>query len=185
MNYWIDELTAADWDAVRAIYLQGIAVGLATFETEAPPWERWDAGHHAFARLAARGEGGLLGWTALGPVSARAAYRGSLDSSATLEQRAASASLAHKLAPWSAQYGRRSQLLSAWVLGEQQLGRGDYNAAVDTLDAAYRLDIGNSELLALYRRAQETQSLETNRKAHLQHGHEGPGGTLAPGDVER
>ena len=76
MNYWIDELTAADWDAVRAIYLQGIAVGLSTFETEAPPWERWDAGHHAFARLAARGEGGLLGWTALGPVSARAAYRG-------------------------------------------------------------------------------------------------------------
>ena len=76
MNYWIDELTAADWDSVRAIYLQGIAVGLSTFETEAPPWERWDAGHHAFARLAARGEGGLLGWTALGPVSARAAYRG-------------------------------------------------------------------------------------------------------------
>ncbi len=41
------------------------------------------------------------------------------------------------------------------------------------------------DLLALYREAQAVQSLETNRKAHLQHGHEGPGGTLRPTDVER
>ena len=118
-------------------------------------------------------------------IAARGAYLGSLDASSTLEQRATSASRAHELAPWNAQYDLHSQLLSWWLLGKQQLDRGDYNAAVDTLDAAYRLDIGNAELLALYRRAQETQALETNRKAHLQHGHEGPGGTLRPGDVER
>ena len=38
-------MEAADWPAVRAIYLDGIATGNATFETEPPPWDRWDAGH--------------------------------------------------------------------------------------------------------------------------------------------
>jgi len=77
VNFMLDALTRADWEQVREIYLQGIATGLATFETDAPPWERWDASHHPFARIAARGvDGRLLGWTALGPVSARFAYRG-------------------------------------------------------------------------------------------------------------
>ena len=38
----IRELRAADWPAVRAIYLDGIRSGLASFETEAPSWEDWD-----------------------------------------------------------------------------------------------------------------------------------------------
>jgi len=74
--FLISPLTPADWEQVREIYLQGIATGLATFETEAPPWERWDAAHHPFGRLAARAEEQLLGWAALSPVSARAVYRG-------------------------------------------------------------------------------------------------------------
>ena len=89
MQFHIDALTPADWEQVREIYLQGIATGLATFETEAPPWQRWDAGHHPFARLAARGEQGqLLGWTALSPVSARAAYRGVAEHSIYIHQAA-------------------------------------------------------------------------------------------------
>jgi len=32
----------SDWEAVRAVYLEGIATGDATFETAAPEWERWD-----------------------------------------------------------------------------------------------------------------------------------------------
>ena len=39
MGYTIDKMTAADWDAVRAIYLEGIAARNATFETEAPSWD--------------------------------------------------------------------------------------------------------------------------------------------------
>jgi L-amino acid N-acyltransferase YncA len=35
----IRALTPEDWDAVRAIYLGGIATGQATFEITAPPWE--------------------------------------------------------------------------------------------------------------------------------------------------
>jgi L-amino acid N-acyltransferase YncA len=72
----LDILTPSDWEQVREIYLQGIATGLATFETEAPPWERWNAAHHPFARLGARAGAQLWGWAALAPVSSRAVYRG-------------------------------------------------------------------------------------------------------------
>src|SRR5437660_5720628 len=34
-----------DWVEVRRIYLEGIATGNATFETEAPSWEKWDSTH--------------------------------------------------------------------------------------------------------------------------------------------
>lgn len=88
MDYWIDSLTPTDWDEVRAIYLQGIATGMATFETEAPAWERWDAGHHPFGRLAARSRAGLLGWSALSPVSSRAAYRGVAEHSIYIHENA-------------------------------------------------------------------------------------------------
>lgn len=69
-------MAAADWPAVRAIYLEGIATGNATFETEAPPWEVWDQKQLAAPRLVARDGGEVLGWAALSRVSARDCYRG-------------------------------------------------------------------------------------------------------------
>ncbi|MGQ0763590.1 MAG: GNAT family N-acetyltransferase [Acidobacteriota bacterium] len=71
----IESMAADDWLAVRAIYLEGIATGEATFETEAPSWETWDAAHFKFARLVAH-DGDLVGWAALSPVSRRKAYAG-------------------------------------------------------------------------------------------------------------
>ena len=50
----IDIMQAADWEQVRTIYWEGIATGHATFETEAPSWEQWDAAHLRCARLVAR-----------------------------------------------------------------------------------------------------------------------------------
>jgi L-amino acid N-acyltransferase YncA len=41
-----------DWPAVRAIYLEGIATGNATFEQTAPEWEQWDG---SFTRAEDRG----------------------------------------------------------------------------------------------------------------------------------
>jgi L-amino acid N-acyltransferase YncA len=64
------------WAAVRSIYAEGIAGGQATFETEPPPWDRWDAAHHAHSRLVAVDGGRVEGWAALAPVSPRAAYAG-------------------------------------------------------------------------------------------------------------
>lgn len=72
----LEPMRAADWPVVRAIYLEGIATGEATFETEAPSWEEWDAAHLSFARLLARAGDNVSGWAALSPVSRRKAYAG-------------------------------------------------------------------------------------------------------------
>jgi L-amino acid N-acyltransferase YncA len=64
------------WPSVERIYLEGIATGNATFETESPGWENWDAKHHQHSRLVALEGGSLLGWAALSPVSQRRVYAG-------------------------------------------------------------------------------------------------------------
>ena len=76
-TYEIDEMRPADWPAVRAIYEAGIATGHATFQTEAPGWESWDAAHLATCRLVARDvSAAAVGWAALTPISARPVYAG-------------------------------------------------------------------------------------------------------------
>jgi L-amino acid N-acyltransferase YncA len=69
-------MLAADWPAVREIYLEGIATRQATFETQAPSWAAWDASHSPFARLVAREADTVVGWAALSPVAARRVYAG-------------------------------------------------------------------------------------------------------------
>jgi L-amino acid N-acyltransferase YncA len=76
MYFVIDSMQPEDWEYVRAIYLEGVATGQATFETDAPDWERWDAGHLPQCRLVARNSEGVLGWAALSPVSRRIVYAG-------------------------------------------------------------------------------------------------------------
>lgn len=69
-------MAAEDWDAVRAIYLAGIATGEATFETEAPAWITWNNTHLAAPRFVAVAHESVAGWGALSPVSARSVYAG-------------------------------------------------------------------------------------------------------------
>ena len=76
MRYVISALDPPDWEQVRSIYLEGIKTGLATFETEAPDWERWNANHLKQCRLVAKAAASVVGWAALSPVSARRAYAG-------------------------------------------------------------------------------------------------------------
>ncbi|HEY0406255.1 MAG TPA: GNAT family N-acetyltransferase [Pyrinomonadaceae bacterium] len=87
MDFEISPLTKEHWEQARAIYLEGIATGLATFETEAPAWERWDAAHLACCRLAALTGEGVSGWAALSQVSARSAYAGVAETSVYISQR--------------------------------------------------------------------------------------------------
>jgi phosphinothricin acetyltransferase len=63
------------------VYREGIATGNATFETEVPSWEAWDAGHLPTARLVAGEDGAVVGWAALSPVSDRCAYGGVAEAS--------------------------------------------------------------------------------------------------------
>jgi L-amino acid N-acyltransferase YncA len=76
MNLTIDAMSPRDWESVRAIYLEGIATGIATFETSAPSWEDWDSKHLLHSRLVARKNGEVAGWAALSPVSRREVYAG-------------------------------------------------------------------------------------------------------------
>ncbi len=77
----IDAMQPGDWPAVEAIYREGIATGLATFETETPSWERWDAAHRPDCRLVVRAGERVLGWAALSPVSDRCVYAGVAENS--------------------------------------------------------------------------------------------------------
>lgn len=69
MSYSIESMSQADWDAVRALYAEGLATGLAAFATDPPDWDEWDSGHLQTGRLVARAEDGTVtGWAALAPV---------------------------------------------------------------------------------------------------------------------
>jgi L-amino acid N-acyltransferase YncA len=85
-----------DWPGVRAVYLEGIATGNATFETEAPSLEWWSHSHlveHRF--LAVRGED-VVGWAALSPVSS-CAYAGVAEVSVYVAERARDERIGRKL----------------------------------------------------------------------------------------
>jgi phosphinothricin acetyltransferase len=77
-------MTVADWPAVARIYEAGIAGGNATFEPHAPSFEAWRRAHFDDPCLVARessgedgeGQGEVLGWAALGPISPRPVYSG-------------------------------------------------------------------------------------------------------------
>ncbi len=84
----IRPLQPSDWPAVRAIYAEGIATRQATFETEAPPWASWDAGHRDDCRLVAERDGEVIGWAALSPVSGRPCYAGVAEESVYVAERA-------------------------------------------------------------------------------------------------
>jgi L-amino acid N-acyltransferase YncA len=72
----------ADASQVLAVYQAGLDTGLASFETAAPSWEAFDAAKlpgHRF--IAADGDGQVLGWVAVSPVSARRVYAGVVEHS--------------------------------------------------------------------------------------------------------
>jgi phosphinothricin acetyltransferase len=77
----VEALTAADWAAVSAIYAEGIETRNATFETQVPTWDEWDAAHLVEGRLVARRDDEVIGWAALSPVSGRCCYRGVVENS--------------------------------------------------------------------------------------------------------
>ncbi|QJD98579.1 N-acetyltransferase (plasmid) [Mucilaginibacter robiniae] len=73
----IEILQPAHWPDVRRIYLEGIATGQATFQTDAPQWEDWDKSHLSDLRyVALTDDGNMAGWVALSPVSSRCVYAG-------------------------------------------------------------------------------------------------------------
>jgi len=74
----IRQMLPADWELLCSIYLEGLATGQATFETNAPSWEHWNESHLSVSRFVAvlPSEDTVVGWAALTSVSPRAVYRG-------------------------------------------------------------------------------------------------------------
>jgi phosphinothricin acetyltransferase len=71
----VRDLLPLDWEEVAAIYREGISTGVASFETEPPSWEDWDAAHPEI-RVVAELDGKVAGWCALSAASSRHCYRG-------------------------------------------------------------------------------------------------------------
>ena len=77
----VSPMTGAHAGEVLEIYRLGIATGHATFETEPPTWEQFDAGRLPNHRYVAADGGRVLGWVACGAVSARPVYAGVVEHS--------------------------------------------------------------------------------------------------------
>ena len=91
----IRTLDPADWSAVAEIYWDGMRDGLATFETEVPSWEAWDAAHSL--RLVAELDTEVVGWAALSPSSTRPCYRGVAEDSVYVARDARGLGIGRKL----------------------------------------------------------------------------------------
>ncbi|MDQ2910764.1 MAG: N-acetyltransferase family protein [Actinomycetota bacterium] len=63
------------------MYSDGIGTGDATFETEVPSWQEWDAAHLREHRFVAIVEEGIAGWVAASPTSGRPVYEGIVEHS--------------------------------------------------------------------------------------------------------
>jgi L-amino acid N-acyltransferase YncA len=77
----IRDLEPADWPAVETIYRQGIEAGNATFESEPPNWEHFDAAKRPDLRVVAVVDDIVIGWAAASPVSSRTVYDGVVEHS--------------------------------------------------------------------------------------------------------
>lgn len=106
-----------DQVAVRRIYAEGIATGVATFETEVPAWSalrsRWLPEH----RWVADRGGGVVGWAALSAVSSRECYAGVAESSLYIAESARG-------------YGVGAALLRTQVMSADAAGLWTVQAAI-------------------------------------------------------
>ncbi|MBL4905412.1 MAG: N-acetyltransferase [Flavobacteriaceae bacterium] len=71
-------LKATHWEAVRAIFIDGIQTKNATFmlPSEVPSWKGWTENHLSHSRFVAIKDSEIIGWSALSPYSKKVAYRG-------------------------------------------------------------------------------------------------------------
>ena len=93
----VRDLRSEDWTEVARIYREGIETGNATFETEVPSWEEWDASHLTAHRFVAERDGRVVGWVALLPVSSRECYSGVAEVSAYVSEEARSQGVGREL----------------------------------------------------------------------------------------
>ena len=72
----MEEMMPEDWDRVFEIYKQGIDSGQATFSSNYPTWEEWDAGHNKCCRYVTLLNDEIAGFVAVSPFSGKPHYCG-------------------------------------------------------------------------------------------------------------
>ena len=77
-----------DWPSVAEIFVEGIATRGATFETEAPSYESFDAGRLGAHRFVAVDGERVVGWVAVSPTSSRDCYSGVAEHSVYVDSEA-------------------------------------------------------------------------------------------------
>ena len=82
----IREMRPSDWDEMAKIYKQSLEKGDATFRTDCPSYEEWDAGHIKECRYVFEEDGKVVGYTMLSPTSSRDSYRGVVEVSIFVDE---------------------------------------------------------------------------------------------------
>lgn len=85
----ITEMSFADWNLVREIFIEGIRTANATFRTEAPSWDEWNDDHLTNCRFVAKQNGTVVGWVAFTSVSTMRAFSGVVEVSIYIASTAA------------------------------------------------------------------------------------------------
>jgi L-amino acid N-acyltransferase YncA len=93
----VKPLLSEHWPEVARIYGEGIATGDATFETDVPSWERWDATHLAEHRFVALRDTAVLGFVAAAAVSDRCVYGGVVENTVYVAESARGAGIGTRL----------------------------------------------------------------------------------------
>lgn len=75
-NLTIREMAQEDWKRVSEIYTQGIDSNGATFTTDCPSYDSWNADHIKKCRFVAEYDGYVVGFAVLSPTSTRSIYQG-------------------------------------------------------------------------------------------------------------
>src|SRR4029079_10949490 len=109
----IEKMQAQHWPAVELIYTQGLATGNASFETETPSWEQFQAGHLPGHLLVALEADAVLGWAVLSPVSDRCAYQGVAEDSVYVAETARGRGVGRALLT---QLTRRAESAGIWAV---------------------------------------------------------------------
>ncbi len=110
----ISAMLPEHWPEVERIYQDGIDTNQATFETQTPNWETWDAGHLSSPRLVAQNtDDMIIGWAALSPVSKRPVYCGVAEVSIYIDVNQTGQGLGKKLL---AELIKQSESIGIWML---------------------------------------------------------------------
>src|SRR5215210_6187963 len=120
------DLRPDDWPEVARVFEEGIRTGNATFETDVPSWETWDAAHLSEHRFVAERDGRIIGWIALAPVSSRCCYAGVAEVSAYVAEGARGHGIGAELLAAAVESSERAGIwtLQTGVFPENELSLG-------------------------------------------------------------